>query len=153
MTISRTHRRTKGSERVSASTDEEALSNLRSDSLFQRLDRFVPAFRVFWALGIERSETLHSRLIANLLNPDQLREAETMMRSVLRNLLDRELLTGEAATLVHKVIAESWIDVSVETEFQFIDIVVQITTSERRIAIGIENKIDASEGREQLRRY
>ena len=42
---------------------------------------------------------------------------------------------------------------AVQREFQFIDIVVQITSSQHAVIVGIENKIDAGEGHEQLRRY
>lgn len=41
----------------------------------------------------------------------------------------------------------------VQREFRFIDIVVRITSSQHSAIIGIENKIDAGEGDEQLGRY
>ncbi len=138
---------------MSQSTDKRALSELREDTLFQEIDRFVPALQIVRALGVERNEVVHSRLIANLLDPDQHQGAEIMLRSLLRSLLDRGYLTDKPAKLMEEVVGEPWTSVSVETEFQFIDVVVRITTLRRRMAVGIENKIEAGEGYEQLGRY
>jgi hypothetical protein len=104
-------------------------------------------------MGFERHEVAHSRLIANLLDPGQHRGAEAMLRALLRGVSHREHLAGSTAELLQEALNVPWTNVFVEKEYRRIDIVVQITTSHQAFVVGIENKIDAGEGHEQLGRY
>ena len=134
-------------------TNVQKLRDLARDSRLLELDHFVPPLQIIRALGVERNEIAHSRLLAALLNPRQHRGAEIMLRSLLQSILRQQYLAGSIGERLQGVLGTSWTNVAVQREFQFIDIVVQIATSHHTVVIGIENKIDAGEGNEQLGRY
>ncbi len=134
-------------------TSKRALGELERDHRFLELDRFVPPLQIIRAMGFEHHEVAHSRLIANLLDPSQHRGAETVLRALLQGIPHQEHLAGSTAELLEEILRTSWTNVSVEREFRRIDIVVQITSSHHQVVVGIENKIDAGEGHEQLGRY
>ena len=129
------------------------LRDLQKDGRFLELDRYVPPLQIVRSLGAERDELAHSRLLAVLLDPWQHRGAETMLRAMLRSICRYEYLAQDARNHLQEILGALWTNVDVQREFEFIDIVVQITTSRRTIVVGIENKIDAAEGEEQLSRY
>lgn len=133
--------------------DGQALRSLAGDERLLELDRFVSPLRIVRSLGVGRNEVAHSRLLAALLDPQQHRGAETTLRALLRGILRQQRLAGAAGERLHEVLAASWARVEVQREFQFIDLVVQITSSHLTVVIGLENKIDAGEGDEQLGRY
>jgi hypothetical protein len=99
------------------------------------------SFNLFTAIGCERDEVfLHSRLIAALIDPRCHQYAEESLRSFLRNL--NIPLQGEHAFLIRGI--------QVRNEFRNIDILV---TNDAGQALIVENKIDAADQHQQLRRY
>ena len=106
--------------------------------------RLAPRFNVFDAIGGERGELMHSRFLACLLDPSGMHDqGPELLASFLR------LALGE--TVSDTVLASS----RVVTEYHLgpngrLDIVILLPDG--RI-IGIENKIDASEGDNQIPRY
>ena len=134
-------------------TGEQDLKNLGGEELLSRLDRFVPPLDVVGTLGVGRDEVAHSRLLAALLDPRRHRGAETMLRSLLRGVLRRRDLSGKTGERVRAIVEDAWTRIEVARELRRIDIVVLISSSRGAVAIGIENKIDAGEGEEQLGRY
>ena len=133
--------------------DAQVLRSLAGDERLLELDHFVPPLQIIRSFGVERNEVAHSRLLAALLNPQRHRGAETMLRALLRDILREQQLTGAASERLREILGASWTHVDIQREFQFIDLVVQITSSQHAVIIGIENKIDAGEGDEQLGRY
>ncbi len=134
-------------------TKGQALRDLEGDELLSRLDRYVHPFDLVGSLGVGRDEVAHSRLLAALLNPKRHRGAETMLRSLLRDILRLRSLDGDTGEHVETILAETWKHVEVQREFKSIDVVVRITSPSRTVVVGIENKIDAGEGEDQLGRY
>lgn len=133
--------------------DQRALRNLHRDGRLSELDHFVTPLQIIRSLGIERDEVAHSRLLAALLNPRQHRGAEAMLRALLRGILDRQSLANRTGERIREVLGASWTNVIIHREFRSIDIVAQIASSKHAVVVGIENKIDADEGEEQLGRY
>lgn len=100
-------------------------------------------FNAFRALGIERSELLHSRFLACLLDPHEIHDQEDIfLKTFLQDVL-QEQIQGLDLT-VSKIATE------LSTHHGKFDIV--ITLPDKRIIV-IENKVDAREGEEQIKRY
>lgn len=99
-------------------------------------------FNVFNALGVERKESAHSRFLACLLDPKGIHaQKDLFLRAFLRDVpLEAEGLDLE----------RSEVRTEVSSEEGRLDI--WITLPDKQIII-IENKIDAGEGEEQLKRY
>lgn len=133
--------------------DRQTLEDLQRDYGFLELDNFVAPLQIFRALSVARDEFAHSRLIATLLDPRQHRGAEIMLRTMLRAIREHEHLACGAAERLQEMLDAPWTNMNVRREFEFIDIVVLITTPLQTFVVGIENKIDAAEGKEQLGRY
>lgn len=104
----------------------------------------APHFNLFEALGITRKEQFQSRFLAFLLDPAESHDQEDMF---LRTFLEHiQLLEGLPKRLDGAVVkTESGI-----APYGRVDIA--ITLPDRRLII-IENKVDASEGEEQIARY
>lgn len=132
---------------------ERDLASLEGDGLLSRLGIYVPPFDLVGSLGVGRNEVAHSRLLAALLDPRKHRGAETMLRFLLRSILRLYDLEGGTGERLRTILGESWQRVEVRREFERIDIVVRILSQGGAVVVGIENKIDAAEGEEQLGRY
>lgn len=133
--------------------DQQALRHLQGDARLSELGSFVPPLQVIRSLGIGRDEVAHSRLLAALLNPQQHRGAETMLRALLRGILRQRPFADGTGNRLREVLGASWTSVVIRREFRSIDIVARVASSEHTVVVGIENKIDAEEGEEQLGRY
>ncbi len=138
---------------VAEQIDQHALRNLHGDGRLSELDHFVPPLQIIRSLGIERDEVAHSRLLAALLDPRQHRGAEAMLRALLRGILERQSLANGTDERLREVLGALWTKVIVHREFRLIDIVAHIASSKHAVVVGIENKIDAEEGKEQIGRY
>ncbi len=134
-------------------TKQQALKGLEGDDLLSRLDRYVPPFDLVGALGVGRDEIAHSNLLAALLDPRRHRGAETALRLLMRGVLRLRDLDSDIREHLKTVLDETWGRVEVRREFEYIDVVVRITSPNAVMIVGIENKIDAGEGEEQLGRY
>ncbi len=121
------------------------------------LEDFVPPLSLFCALGVERDELRHSDLLAALLRPRVHRHAEPFLRLFLKEIADglRRHALG-AATLLRRCEAASSgpiLSIKVDRELDRIDLVLVVNTGDGPLVFGIENKIDAAEGPQQVARY
>jgi|CXWL01.1.fsa_nt_gi hypothetical protein len=103
-------------------------------------------FNIFSALRVERSELPHSRFLAYLLDPQGLHDQNNLfLRAFLKDVLQEQI-----ERLVLLKLTESKVATELSTEYGNLDIV--ITLSDKQIIV-IENKVDAGEGEDQLKRY
>ncbi|MBN9119232.1 MAG: PD-(D/E)XK nuclease family protein [Planctomycetes bacterium] len=128
-----------------------ALANLRSDPRLVAFGKYVPPLRLFGALGVARDEVAHSRLLATLLDPRAHAGAETMLRALLTRVADGADTPDVTAAVIRRLPAK-WDRISVQRELYRVDVVADIREP-NGLVVGIENKIDAGEGSEQLSRY
>jgi hypothetical protein len=103
----------------------------------------APRFNLFEALGIARKEQFQSRFLAFLLNPRESHDqGDTFLRTFLEHMLPEfrpQRLNGTAVQIERQAATYGRVD-------------IQITLPDGRIIV-IENKVDASEGEEQIARY
>ncbi len=105
----------------------------------------APRFNLFEALRITRKEQFQSRLLAFLLDPTESHDQEEMfLRTFLEHIQLPDILPQRLDGATVKL--ESGI-----ATYGRVDIVID-DLPDRRIII-IENKVDASEGEEQIARY
>jgi len=115
----------------------------------------APNFNVFRMLHLERRETkLHNRFLAELLDPNGMHDQGDHFLTEFLELAKKGGLRGpseSAAGLIWKITTEEPVSV-----YDRLDIVLR-GTRHRSVGVHfvmvIENKIDATEGIEQLRRY
>ena len=112
----------------------------------------APNFNVFRALHLERRETkLHSRFLAELLDPNGRAEVDLPpFRGRDDSVRDGLIQSERAAERQHPLTAANTTEEAVN-ESDRLDIVIRCGRA--KFIIIIENKIDAAEGTEQLRRY
>jgi hypothetical protein len=135
-------------------TDAGALRALSGDPRLAKLDeQLFSSLSLFRVLGVERNEVLHSRVLAALLDPRRHRGAEAMLRALIGRVLDGGGLDRVLEGRLGEVARASWQGVIVCLEQLFIDVVVEIFSSRGAAVVGIENKIDATEGERQIARY
>jgi hypothetical protein len=105
----------------------------------------APHFNLFEALGITRKEQFQSRFLAFLLDPTESHDqGEMFLRTFLEYILSPDMLPQRLDGATVKL--ESGI-----ATYGRVDIVID-DLLDRRIIL-IENKVDASEGEEQIARY
>ena len=71
----------------------------------------------------------------------------------MRELVDRSLLEEHFAERLGTISQAPWYRLTVRRELFFVDIVIEITSADGAVVIGIENKINAVEGMGQIARY
>lgn len=129
--------------------EDELLAAIDELRNFERTHNLTTRFNFFEAVNMTRQETRHSRFLSFLLNPQEIhRLNDRFLRSVLI-----------AAANEHPSPPVSRLDFSIRDlsdaivccERDHFDISVQIPSL--KLLFVIENKIDASEGLDQLRRY
>jgi hypothetical protein len=129
--------------------EDELLSAIDELRNFERTHKLTTRFNFFEAVNMARQETRHSRFLSFLLNPH---ESHRLNDSFLRSVLI-------AAASEHPDSPVSRLDFSIRDlsdaivycERDHFDISVQIPSL--KLLFVIENKIDANEGIDQLRRY
>ena len=123
-----------------------AIDDLRN---FERTHKLTTRFNFFEAVNMTRQETRHSRFLSFLLNPQELhRLNDSFLRSVLIAAAN-EHPSSPVSRLDFSIRDLS--DAIVYCERDHFDISIQIPSL--KLLVVIENKIDASEGLDQLRRY
>lgn len=130
-----------------------ALRDLAEDPRLRELGDYVPPLSLLGAFGVERNEVAHSRALARLLDPGRHRQAGAALGSLLREVAGRPGLDGGTADALRHIAGAPWTRVTVHTERMRIDVVVEVSSARGTAVLGIENKIDAPEGSEQLARY
>jgi len=138
---------------VSPESDEheQRLLSLISDlELFSAQQDLTSKLNVFELVGLDRQEIKHSKFLKFLLTPAaQHGLGDTFLKGiigkVMQNLQSPPPLRPLAFSLA------SFEDASVQTEWKDIDILIESRAN--RLVLAIENKIDASEGKDQLLKY
>lgn len=115
----------------------------------EQLEALLAEFNIFEALGAVRQELRHSDYLAFLLNPSK---QHGLGDAFLKRFLKTVLLGSDTETVNPVEIDVSDLDhVEVRREWNCIDILMVDSTN--RWVTAIENKVDAAEAEEQLRRY
>ena len=139
---------------MSARNEIEAIRRLRSDPRLEQLGRYVPPLSLFRMFGMTRDELVHSRMLASLLDPRRHRHYERILRPLLEDVSLALAQAGSpAADIVYRVAEAHLSRVTVRRELFRIDIVVEVDSLAGELVLGIENKIDAGEQPDQLKRY
>jgi hypothetical protein len=129
------------------------LRTLRADRHFESLNRQVSSLALVRMLGAARDELAHSRLIAALLDPRYHRNAVTMLSVFLSGISKQSRLEQHVAECLRVIAEAHWERVVVHRELFWIDVVVEITSVQGTVVVGIENKVDAGEQPQQIGRY
>jgi hypothetical protein len=134
--------------------DLHALKKLTEDPLLAQVESHIPSLSFFHLLDCTRNEIVHSRVIGILFDPRHHREADTALRSFIASI-EGELDATQAGLKrkLAKAVSSSWTKLRVRREVFRIDVVIEIFSSVGDFVIGIENKIDADEQRDQVARY
>ncbi len=117
----------------------------------ERLEGLLDQFNIFEAVGVVRQELRHSDFLAFLLNPQQ---PHGLGDVFLKNLLQKILQQARGADLpINLIDLDVWSleETTVQREWRNIDIL--LLNEEKKLAVIIENKVDALEQHEQLDRY
>jgi len=112
-----------------------------------QLENLLNGFNIFAALGAVRQELRHSNFLAYLLNP---RQNHGLGVAFLKRFLEAALVGNPEFGPLEVSLWQADAAV-VFREWQSIDITIR--DDESKIAVIIENKIDSSEGPNQLQRY
>ena len=134
-------------------TTPAEIEALRDDPRLAKLGRYVSPLSLLSAFGIERNEVAHSRALARLLDPGRHRQAGAALGLLLREVAGRPGLGGRTVGALRAAADGPRTRVAVHTERMLIDVVVEISFASQTVVLGVENKIDAGEGTEQLARY
>lgn len=139
-------------QRKNLQTDEQALTELVFDNVdLERLETLLDEFNIFEAIGMVRQEIRHSAFLAFLLDP---RQTHGLGDTLLRRFLQRVVASAPMSQIPINVIdLDVWNldETQVLREWNNIDIL--LLNEANKLAIIIENKIDAGEQSDQLERY
>ena len=139
-------------QRKNLQTDEQALTELVFDNAdLERLESLLDEFNIFEAIGMVRQEIRHSAFLAFLLDP---RQTHGLGDTLLRRFLQRVVASAPASQIPINVIdLDVWNldETQVFREWNNIDILLLNETC--KLAVIIENKIDAGEHSNQLEVY
>lgn len=144
--------------------DEKATTELTHDEAITALERFVVdndelleleerigRFNIFDALGVVRQEIRHSNFLAWLLDPAESHgQGQLFLKAILMDLL-RQAPPDQRPLSPVNLDGNDLGGVRVRREWRNLDLLVE--ADDPKIAIAIENKIDASEHSNQLTRY
>lgn len=117
----------------------------------ETLEGLLEQFNIFEAVGVVRQELRHSDFLGFLLDPQQNhRLGDAFVRRLLQKIL---VAARDLSPPVSPVLLDSW-DLGrlvVRREWQNIDLL--LVDQSNRLVVLIENKIDSTEGSDQLGRY
>ncbi|WP_269514044.1 PD-(D/E)XK nuclease family protein [Brevundimonas subvibrioides] len=130
---------------------EAQLGAIFDDADFLAIHRRMSPFNVFEAVGAIRGELRHSNFLAYLLSPNRPHGlGSRALAAFLRRVLDRMEPDERPIMLLELLVAELD-DAVVYRERDNIDILIELPSL--KLVVAIENKIGASAGDGQLRRY
>ena len=147
------------SEDTSAAETQSVLADLNSLVVncaeLREVERLLGNFNLFRVLRFEHGEIRHSNVLAWLLQPE---ESHGLKDLFLRRWLMRVFheSESEAASYIDPVELDSLRIQSVEVyrEWNHIDLLLQIQTFDGdEIIVAIENKVRATQSKDQLKRY
>ncbi len=116
---------------------------------FEKLETKLSGFNIFESIGAVRQELRHSEFLSFLLNPS---ENHGLGESILKSTLIDVIANNDFNTITALEIELSSFDnVEVRREWRNIDIL--IIHEDLKTVLAIENKVDSSESRYQLKTY
>jgi len=136
-------------------TPKEAVAALErfvidNDELLE-LEEQIGRFNIFDALGVVRQEIRHSNFLAWLLEPAESHgQGQLFLKAILMDLLRQTPLDDRPLSPID-LDGVDLAGVEVRREWENIDIL--IVANDPAVVIAIENKIDAGEHSNQLKRY
>jgi hypothetical protein len=115
------------------------------------LESLIGKFNIFHALRINRAEIRHSNFLAFILNPAESHgQGHLFLKPLLMDILKSTPPALRPLSPI-KLDGTDLRGVDVKREREHLDLL--ITLQEPRLVVVIENKVDASEGKNQLRDY
>lgn len=131
-------------------TDEQALQNFLLD--IQCLDELLPwtgKFNLFDVLKISRTEIRHSNVLGWLLDPNENHGfGDAFLKGIFQRIVENDI-AGRYD--IFGVLLSDMYSFIVQREWNNIDIL--LTSSDEKIVLAIENKVDSHEHSDQLNRY
>jgi len=133
-----------------ANNEEQRLLSLISDLELFSLQSNRSKLNIFELVGLDRQEIKHSRFLKFLLTPV---ESHGLGDAFLKELIAKTFENLQSTPPIRPLTFSlaSFEDAIVQTEWRNIDILIE--SKSNRFVLAIENKIDASEGKDQLSKY
>lgn len=123
---------------------EKLIEDLKRSLDFKRLSQDLQAFCPFAALNIERQEIRHSAFLAWCLDPAETHGWGADFLVAFLKATQPEL------NMTNLYFRNAW----AEREWRNIDVVIEVPgQSDESLVVAIEMKVDASQGKDQLRNY
>jgi len=118
----------------------------------REIERGLSGFNIFQVMRFAHGELRHSNVLAWLLAPD---ESHGLGDRFLRRWLMRIQHDAEFSPLdIAKIDAALFRSVQIQREWGHIDLLVRISLDEyEEWVVAVENKVHATQGKDQLRRY
>lgn len=137
-------------------TDLELLENLilRNPEL-DRLENLLSEFNIFETLDLRHAEIRHSNVLAWLLNPHENHGlASYFTRQFLKFIAsaNRSYFSLSELSLIDFELF-TYSNIEIRREWNNIDIVMILVEEDKKLVVGIENKIKTVEHGDQLQRY
>lgn len=131
---------------------ERCLLALVSDlEAFSAQEDLTSKLNIFELVGLDRQEIKHSRFLKFLLTPSARHGLnDSFLKALIGKVLENSSTTAPPLRPLTFALAD-FQDATVQTEWRDIDILIE--SRENRLVLAIENKIDASESKEQLLKY
>jgi len=122
---------------------------------FEHLEALLGSFNVFQVLKFEHGEIRHSNVLAWILDPS---ESHGLDSAFLKKWLMRVIheSEGHGSSPVSAVDIDAWqlADVEVRREWRSIDLLLILSfANQGQWVVCIENKVNSTQGPDQLRRY
>ena len=133
-------------------TEKELLNLLHDLESVEATHRevFSKNFNVFEAAGMVRQEIRHSNVLSFLINPSEPHGLNDVLLRRLIHAVSQGPKHEESPKQLDLALAD-FSDIKVRREEMHIDILLY--SPKNKLVIVIENKVDASEGHEQLNKY
>lgn len=134
----------------SADAQEQQLLSLISDLEQFSAQSSRSALNIFELVGLDRQEIKHSRFLKFLLTPVESHGlGDTFLKEFIIKVFNRLDASPPIRPLAFSL--ASFEDAIVQNEWRNIDILIE--SKSNRFVLAVENKIDASESKDQLRKY
>jgi hypothetical protein len=129
----------------------EKIEKLFLSNSFSEVDAYSSKFDLFKMMGVRSKELVHSNIIACLLNPSYPHGLNySFLNTFTKGVVGLGLVNGEPIPL-SRLISATDDHIRVFRELENIDLVIEYTGS--KLVIAIENKVWASEQKNQIARY
>lgn len=129
---------------------ERHLENFILDPRLAELEQHLKRFNIFRALDVVRAENKHSNFFAFLLDPQ---ETHRLGDRVLKGFLANAVRNKNLDITPLKIHLSQITDTRVYREEGRIDILIKTVIDDQNWIVAIENKVDAIQGKNQLKRY